>query len=197
MSIFESIVTAFNEHTECTSRCIEEVTPFIAEAAHLAAHTLLAQGKIFCAASGKNQALSQQFCQNLLQHIHYERPSLPAINLEANSSSLVSLKNEAHDNYARQLQALANSDDLLVIISTAKNDKSLKKALRCAKENQLQVIILHCGLNPRFASLITDDMVNLEIPASSKFQALSLQFLIIQILSDLIEKQLFQGLNHA
>ena len=199
MSIFETIVNHFNEHIETASKSIESLTPHIAEAAFLAAQVLMDNKKILIAGSASTQASCQQLTHNLMGAINIERPSLPIINLEANFASIDSLHVRASDNYARQIQALAQEGDCLFIIADNSNEGTLIKTIQAAQQGQLKVIILCGELQKKLQQFIDDNCVLIPINRNqnnhSNLQLASLQFIIVQLLSELIEQQLFAGTN--
>lgn len=190
MSIFETIVNHLNEHIDATSSSIESLTPYIAEAAHLCAHTLLTGNKIFTAGNKFNQAIISQLCINLQVNSAVDRPSLPIMNLEANLSSF-----SLASSHEQQLQTFANKGDLFIAISDNGKEEELINAVSTAKQNALNIILINAGQNRKLPELIPDEMVIIQLPELSTKQAASLQFLIVQLLSELIELQLFPGLS--
>lgn len=196
MSIFEAIVNHFNEHLDASSRSIETLTPYIAEAAHLFAHTLLEDKKVLCCTSGTALAVGSQFCNNLLGTTGLDRPSLPVQFLGANTANTLALldSNQANESYARQIHAFGQPGDLLFIISSDNRENALIQAIAAAKERQLHLVSLTCGDASDIPALISNEHVNIPLLGVSHGQALSLQFVIVQMLSDLIEQQLFGGM---
>ena len=197
MSIFEVIVNHFNEHLDTTSRSIEGLTPYIAEAAHLFSQTLLEEKKIICCTSGSSFAVGNQLCNNLLGKIDLERPSLPALFLAGNNATALSLldNNAVDENYAKQIQALAQPDDLLFLISSSGKEPNLVKALQAAKNRQMNIVAITSGESAEISSKIGKEHVNISILGITNNQTLSLQFVIVQLLSELVEQLLFGTLN--
>lgn len=186
MSIFESIVKQLNEHSEQVASNTEGLIPYLAEAAHLAAHSILQDKKILTIAGHQCQAINLQFCLNLLGEMNLERPSLPVINLAC--------QHQHDDSYAKHIQAIGSAEDLLIVFSQNGEESYLAGAIEAAKACQMQVILLSAQKD-YLAKLLNDDMVNIFFPQTDCHQIISLQFVITQLLSELIEQQLFSGLS--
>lgn len=186
MSIFESIVKQLNEHSEQVSSNTENLIPYLAEAAHLAAHTILQDKKILTLASHNCQAINLQFCLNLLGEMNLERPSLPVINLAS--------QHQHDESYAKHIQAIAAQEDLLIVFSQTGDESYLANAIEAAKACQMQVILLSAQKD-ELHKMLNDDMVSIFFTQTDCQQIISLQFIITQLLSELIEQQLFSGLS--
>lgn len=194
MSIFEAIVNHFNEHIDATSCSIEPVTPHIAEAAHLLAQTLIDDKKILCASSISCAAASHQFCQNLLGHIKFERPSLPAINL-GNTISLTDNSN-INDAYTKQINALGQQGDLLIVFSSNGDEEQLLNAIESAHSRHMKIITLTAGSSQKVANATPKDQVIIPLVSPTPYQAINLHFILAQMLSELVEQQIF-GAFHS
>jgi D-sedoheptulose 7-phosphate isomerase len=84
------------------------------------------------------QHLAAEFVGRYLRH----RGPLPALALNANSSSLTAIGNDfGYDQvFARQLEALASPGDVAVAISTSGNSPSVIEAAQCARRLGLYTI---------------------------------------------------------
>jgi phosphoheptose isomerase len=197
MSIFESIINSFNGYINATSSCTEPLTPYIAEATHLLAATLLHEKKIFCCSSGNAFAVAQQFCADLGNSHNLQRPGLPALLLGAMQQHSLSMidQNLQHDMYARQLQALAQEGDLLFVVSSSGQEKALLAAIHTACERNMPVITLTGGPHQEISQASGHNAVNIAIRGLSNSQTLAIQFLTAHMLSDLVEQLLFGNLQ--
>lgn len=193
MSIFEAIANHFNEHLDATSCSIDPLTPYIAEASHLLAQTLIEDKKILCVSSAGCAAAGQQFCQNLLGYMQFERPSLPAIYL----GNTLSLNDNCKSNeiYAKQIQALGQQGDLLVAFSSNGDEVPLLHAIASAQNRQMKIITLTAGKNQSISNATPKDQVNIPLPSATPYQAVNLHFLLAQMLAELVEQQIFGALN--
>lgn len=194
MSIFETIINHFNGQVDAISGHTEAATPYIAEAAHLFAHTLLEGHKILCCGAGSSQAIAQHFCSEL-DSLNAHRPSLPCILLGGAQNIAAAIDNdEPYDYLARQINALGNSGDTLVLFSVSGQEKSLIRAIETANNRKLSLVIVNSG-NSDIALNATGNCVSLSLRNLPRIQALNLQFITATLLADLIEQLLFGNLE--
>lgn len=184
MSIFEAIVNHFNQHIDASSRSIESITPYLAEAANLLSQTLTNEHKILCVTSSHSASAGQQFCHNMLASATIERPALPAILIQSNGAT-----------EAQQVQALGQENDLLFILSSSGDEEHLSHCIDNALNRNMNIISIACGEASLISARTPKDQVHIALPGLPMHQSISLQFLIIQILSDLTEQQLFGNIS--
>ncbi len=77
-----------------------------------------------------------QFTMAMLNHYDVERPPLPVINLSSEMSLLTALANEGHYDqvFARQIQALGQEGDVLLVLSTSGNADNILHAVNAAND---------------------------------------------------------------
>lgn len=100
--------------------------------------------KILIAGNGGSAAEAQHFSAELVGRYKRERGGYPAIALTTDTSILTAVGNDyGYDAvFARQVEALGEAGDILVLISSSGNSKNCIEALICAKERGLRTIIL-------------------------------------------------------
>ena len=93
-------------------------------------------GTLFLCGNGGSAADAQHIAAEFIGRFKRERKSLPAIALTTDTSILTSLANDySYDVvFARQLEGLASSGDLLIAISTSGNSKNIIEAVKAAKK---------------------------------------------------------------
>ncbi|WP_299074680.1 SIS domain-containing protein [uncultured Paraglaciecola sp.] len=196
MSIFEAIVNHFNEHIDATSRSIDSLTPYIAEATHLLAQTLTEDKKIICIAAPSCFAAGQQFCHNLLGNNTLARPALPAIFLNNSNTAAAVLSNDDHQQiHATQISALGQEGDLLLIFSFSGEEAALAHAMNAASNRQMNIVSIASGKATTIANQTPKDQVHIPMHGFNIQQSINLHFVLAQMLSELIEQQLFGNLN--
>jgi len=94
--------------------------------------------------NGGSAADAQHLAAEFLGRYLRERPPLPALALNANSSAVTAIGNDyGYDQvFARQLEACASLGDVAVAISTSGNSPSVIQAARCARRLGLFTIAL-------------------------------------------------------
>ncbi|HEY9032711.1 MAG TPA: SIS domain-containing protein [Pseudomonadales bacterium] len=193
MSIFENIINGFNGYIDAISGNTEPLTPHLAEAAHLMAHTLLEERKIFCCTSGHAFAAGQQFCANLGNSQNLQRPGLPTVFLGNSQQHTLAMIDQQQSGsiYARQIQALGQPGDLLFVIATSGQEKPLLQAVQTAGEQQIACIAMAGGPHPDIHNALCSQSVNIPLRCESYGQLQAMQFLAVCLLGDLVEQLLF------
>jgi D-sedoheptulose 7-phosphate isomerase len=117
--------------------------------ARMLASTFEEGGKVLICGNGGSAADAQHIATELT--IRYRgsvnRPALPAIALNTDSSALTAGSNDlGYDAvFARLVEAYGRKGDLLLALSTSGNSRSIVNALECARERGLQTIALLGG----------------------------------------------------
>lgn len=99
-------------------------------------------GKLLFAGNGGSAADAQHWAGELVSRFYYDRPGLAAVALTTDSSILTAIGNDYGYDYvfARQVEALGRSGDVLVVISTSGRSPNILRAMSAAKERGLRVI---------------------------------------------------------
>jgi D-sedoheptulose 7-phosphate isomerase len=132
-----------NSHIE-TAKKMEELLPLIQKAGELATEILKNDGKILICGNGGSAADSQHIAAELSGRFKKERIALAGISLTTDTSALTAIGNDYGYEFvfSRQVEALANKNDLLIGISTSGNSENVIKAIESAKKIGCKVITL-------------------------------------------------------
>ena len=124
----------------------------VAEAARRMAVAVARGGKILLAGNGGSAADAQHMSGEFLGRFVMERPSLPAVALSVDSSTLTAVGNDYgfDDVFARQVQGLGRAGDALVAFSTSGKSSNIIRALEAARS----VGMLTVGLTGRGGGLM-------------------------------------------
>lgn len=97
-------------------------------------------GKIMCCGNGGSAADAQHFAAELTGRFVKNRKPLAALALTTDMSAITAIGNDFSfdDIFSRQVEALGNSDDILIAISTSGNSNNVIKAVKAA--NKLDMI---------------------------------------------------------
>lgn len=135
-------------------------------------------GKILLCGNGGSAADAQHLAAEFLVRLrpNINRPPIPAISLALDSSTLTACGNDYSfsDIFARNLEALGSSKDVLIAISTSGNSKNIIKTLKKArKKNIFSISFLGSkgGIAKKFSdiSLIVNSNVTATIQESHIF----------------------------
>ena len=165
----------------------------VADAARAMRDALRQGGKIMSCGNGGSAADAQHFSSELLNRFERERPSLAAIALSTDSSTLTSIANDYayRQVFARQIEGLGHAGDILLAISTSGNSGNILRAIEAAHEKGARVVALTGGDGGKVAPLIAPDDIEIRAPGRSTARVQEVHLLVIHCLCDLIDCALF------
>ena len=130
------IKNEFSEHIKVSTKTIKSAEKTIETAANLCIESLKKGNKILLFGNGGSAADAQHIAAELVGRYKTERKGLSAIALTTDTSAITSIANDygyLHV-FDRQVEALANKDDVLVGISTSGESNNVISALRLAND---------------------------------------------------------------
>jgi D-sedoheptulose 7-phosphate isomerase len=103
---------------------------------------LRAGRKILFAGNGGSAADAQHLAGELVSRFNYDRPGLPAFALTTDTSVLTAIGNDyGYERlFARQVEAVGNTGDVLIAISTSGRSPNILEALRVARAKGLVTV---------------------------------------------------------
>lgn len=193
MKAIDRIQQHFSDSIQTKIAAAEHMPALIEEAGKIMVRALLDGHKILSCGNGGSAADAQHFSAELLNRFEVERPSLPAIALTTDTSTLTSISNDYHFNevFSKQIKALGQAGDVLLAISTSGNSPNLLQAIQAAHDRHLQVIALTGRQGGEMAKLLRDTDIELRVPAQATTRIQETHILIIHCLCDYIDQQLF------
>jgi D-sedoheptulose 7-phosphate isomerase len=113
-----------------------EISDTIVRIAELTAKAMLDGRKLIVAGNGGSAADAQHLVAEFVVRLTVNRPALRAVALTVDSSILTAIGNDLgyEDVFARQVEAIGQSGDVFLGISTSGNSKNILKALQKARE---------------------------------------------------------------
>ncbi len=165
----------------------------IASASDILTKTLLAGGKILTCGNGGSAADAQHFSSELLNRFDKERPSLPAIALTTDTSTITSIANDYHydEIFAKQISGLGQAGDTLIAISTSGKSPNITKAIEAAQHKAMKVIALTGKDGGNIANCLTSNDIEIRIPSDTTARIQEVHLLIIHCFCYLIDHELF------
>ena len=136
------IKNEFNAHLNSSQQTLKNIGIDIEIAAKTCIESLKAGNKILIFGNGGSAADAQHIAAEIVGRYKVERKGLAAIALTTDTSVLTSIGNDFgfEHLFDRQVQALANKDDVLIGISTGGTSKNVISALKLGKSNGCKVI---------------------------------------------------------
>lgn len=149
-------------------------------------------GKILIAGNGGSASMSCHFAAELVVRLTSERnrQALPAISLSADMSIITAAGNDyGFENiFARQVEALGNRGDLLIVMSTSGNSENLVRAVDTARQKQVITAGLLGGDGGQLLKLVDKPLV-VPHPMTQRIQEEHL--FLVHHLVELVEQDLF------
>jgi D-sedoheptulose 7-phosphate isomerase len=191
--VLERIIGHFGASIETKMLSAEELPPYIEQAGQVMVQALLTGGKILTCGNGGSAGDAQHFSSELLNRFERERPSLPAIALTTDPSTMTSIANDYSYNevFSKQIRALGNPGDVLLAISTSGNSANVIQAIQAAHEREMTVVALTGKDGGGMASLLTADDVEVRVPSDVTARIQEVHLVVIHSLCDFIDCSLF------
>ena len=195
MNLSDIIESNFADNITTKQRTLDKARNSIVLAAQLMTHSLLSGGKILTCGNGGSAGIAQLFSSKMLNRFQMERPGLPAIALSTDTSILTSIANDYNYDqiFSRQIAALGQAEDVLLLITTSGNSGNLVSAVKTAHERKMKVIALTGQSGGEVSSRLYEDDVEVRIDSDSAFRIQETHLLIIHCLGDLVDSQLLGG----
>jgi D-sedoheptulose 7-phosphate isomerase len=106
--------------------------------------SLKSGGKLLTCGNGGSAADAMHLAEELVGRYKNNRRSLPAISLNADATLLTCIGNDFSfdEVFSRQVEGLANKNDLLICFSTSGNSPNILRALDAAKAKGIKSVAL-------------------------------------------------------
>ena len=192
--ITECIKNHFNDSIQTKILAMDTLATPITEAGQLMVQTLLNGNKILCCGNGGSAADAQHFAAELLNRFETERPSLPALALTTDTSTITSIANDYSyaEIFSKQIKALGQKGDTLLAISTSGNSNNVTVAIMAAHQRGMNVVTLSGGSGGAMATALTPNDIEIKVPADRTCRIQECHILAIHCLCDIIDTELFQ-----
>lgn len=193
MDYYPIIAERFQATLERISLSVDQLVQPLGQAAELLTTCLLQDRKIMVCAGGIDTPLAQLFTTALLSRLDDERPALPALNLASDGGTRAAIAaSEGPDAvFARQLQALGQPGDALLLVAGGDTDPALSAALRVAMERDMPVVALVTSADRELVQDLPAGAAVIRTSAAARSQVLEMHTMILLALCQLIDIGLF------
>lgn len=195
MSLQDRIINHFTDSLRTQQATLTSLGELIEFASQRLVATLLNDKKIIACGNGRSAILAQLLSSAMLNQYERDRPSLPAIALTTDTTTITAIANDYHfdDIFAKQLRALGQSGDILVAYTDGNNSANIAKAITTAHDKDITVIALTGNNGGMIAPLLNETDIEIRVPSNTSSHIQESQTLITHCLCDLIDHQLFGG----
>jgi len=192
MTLHSRIETHLRESADVKLKLIQTGLPPILAAAEIIAQSFRGGGKLLLCGNGGSAADCQHFAAEFVGRLtkDFQRPALPALALTTDTSFITAHSNDVafDDIFARQVEALGKSGDVLIGITTSGNSPNVLNAIAAAKKLKMKTIAL-TGVG----GVIVDQVdVAITVPSASTQHIQESHLAIEHIICDLVEQLLYK-----
>jgi D-sedoheptulose 7-phosphate isomerase len=187
--MLERIKHIFAESIATQQQALDLIAPEIARAAEAMLGCLLEGHKIMICGNGGSAADAQHFASEMVNHFEAERPGLPTIALTTDSAALTSISNDYgfSEIFAKQLRALGQPGDILLVITTSGDSANLIRAIEDAHGRDIRVIALNGREGGTTALSLQPEDIEIRVTSPSTARIQEVHLLVLHCLCDLIE----------
>lgn len=169
-----------------------QVSETLAKPVDAAVQALLASltggGKVLVAGGGTSMPLAQYLTGLLAGGFERERPGLAAVTLGADPVWVAAWPGD--EGLSRQVHALGQAGDVLVLISAHGDESVLAQAVRAAHDREMTVLAITGGSGGAVARLLRETDVHVCVPHERAARVREVQQLVLHCLCDGIDTQL-------
>ena len=182
----------FEEHIHVIKESKSSLVEKIETAADLLSKSLSSKGTIFWCGNGGSAADSQHIAAEFVGRFKKNRKPLKSVALSTDTSVITCISNDFsyEEIFSRQLEALGNKNDILVVITTSGNSENIIKVILQAKNMAIKTIGLLGKDGGKCKNLVDLPII---VPSDSTARIQETHILIEHLLCELVENKL--GLN--
>ena len=187
-----SIQDAFEEHAEVMDAAAEILAAPLRACIDLTTSCLRSGHKVMVCGNGGSAADAQHLATELVCRFAFDRRALPALALTTDTSALTAIANDLGFDrvFARQVEALAESGDLLIAISTSGRSPNVIEAARQARAVGCSVVAMTGADGNKLAELAD---LALAAPSANVARIQEVHAVVIHILVESVEAALCHG----
>jgi len=174
---------------------IEPISNSLEDACDLITQTLLNDHKLIVCGNGHSSPIASLLTTCLMHQQEFERPSLPAINISTDSTTISAIAKDGnyHHIYSKQIRSIGNEGDTLVALSIDGNCSNIVQAIQAAHEKNIKVITMIGFEDGKISAVKQGEDIEVQLHSSSVARAMEAQLLAVNALCHQIENQLFGG----
>lgn len=191
--MIEQIKANFTESIQTKIAAGEVLPESIDRAAQMMVQALIRGNKILSCGNGGSAGDAQHFSSELLNRYERERPSLPAMALTTDSSTITSIANDySYDEvFSKQVRALGQPGDILLAISTSGHSRNVINAMEAALSRDMTIVAMTGKDGGEMAGLLGLNDVEIRVPSNRTARIQEVHLLVIHNLCECIDNSLF------
>lgn len=189
----DPLQSLFAAHVDAVYRTLDALYTEVQRAVDLLADSLLSGHRVLVCGVGAGTTLAQAFAAALLNRTRIDRPGLPVILIGAEPAAIGAIAESygVDGVFSRQVRALGQPGDVLVLIQNARNTVVLGPAALAAHAREMRVVVLSAEDGERATGALASEDVELRVPVQDPLRAGECQQLLLDALAELLEIRLF------
>jgi len=195
--MIENIKKSFTESIQTKIAAAEALPEPIEKAAQMMIDALIRGNKILSCGNGGSAGDAQHFSSELLNRYERNRPSLPAMALTTDSSTITAIANDfsVDEIFSKQVKALGQAGDILLAISTSGNSANVINAMQAALTRDMTIVALTGKDGGEMAGFMGENDVEIRVPSWRTARIQEVHLLVIHNLCESIDNALFPVAN--
>lgn len=191
--MLENIKKSFTESIQTKIAAAEALPESIEKGAKMMIEALIRGNKILSCGNGGSAGDAQHFSSELLNRYERNRPSLPAMALTTDSSTITSIANDFSfdEVFSKQVKALGQAGDILLAISTSGNSANVINAMQAALTRDMTIVALTGKDGGEMAGFLGENDVEIRVPSARTARIQEVHLLVIHNLCESIDNALF------
>ncbi len=148
--------------------------------------------KVLACGNGGSAAQAQHFAAQFVGRHERERPELAALALSTNSASITALANDYDFKliFSRQVRALGQPGDVLLVLSSSGNSANVLAAIEAAHEREMVVVGLSGHGGGKMTHALRDTDVHICVPHERNARIQEVHLLALHCICDAVDAQL-------
>jgi D-sedoheptulose 7-phosphate isomerase len=190
--LVQRIQQQFIDSADLKYQCAQSLAPVVEAATAAILTSVTGGGKVLCCGNGASAAAAQHFAASFVGRYERERPELAAFSLSADAAVLTGIANDFDGRamFARQVRALGQAGDVLLVLSTSGNSANVLAAVESAHERDMTVVALTGARGGQLAQLLRDTDVHVCVPNEQVARILEVHHLVMHCICDGVDAQL-------
>lgn len=180
--LVQRVQQQFIDSADVAYQCADALGAAVDAAIGAILATITGGGKVLVCGVGSGSALAQLMVNHLLHGLERDRPALPALLIQADAAR--------PDALARNIAALALSDDMLLLLGETGTATGLVELVQTAHERDMTVLALTGAGGGPLARALRDTDVHVCVPHSRSVRISEMHLLVLNCICDGIDAQL-------
>ena len=190
--LLQRIQQQFIDSADLKYQCAQDLAPEVEAATTAVLAGVTGGGKILTCGNGASASAAQWVAAAFVGRYERERPELAAFSLTADAAVITGIASEWDGRavFSRQVRALGQAGDVLLVMSTTGNAPNVLAAVEAAHERDMTVVALTGAKGGRLVQMLRDTDVSVCVPHDVKARILEVHQLVLHCICDGEDAQL-------